>query len=63
MKKEREKAFAKIEGIYTNDLECKIESYIILFETESLEKLLNEVFKGHKIKKIKIELNYKMGRG
>lgn len=39
-----------------------IEIFIIMYGTKDLEKILNKVFKAHNIEKIKIKLNYKMGK-
>jgi len=46
---------------HKNQIE-NIELFIIMYGTEDLEKILNTVFEAHNIKKIKIELNYTMGK-
>ena len=50
---------------YTDVLESQeenIELFIIMYGTKDLEGILNKIFKAHNIKKIKIELNCKMGK-
>jgi len=46
---------------HKNQIE-NIELFILMYGTKDLEEVLNTVFVAHNIKKIKIELNYKMGK-
>ena len=50
---------------YTDVLKSQeesIELFIIMYGTKDLEGILNKIFVAHNIKKIKIELNYMMGK-
>lgn len=60
--KEMQEACENIERAYKEQLQDHIATYIILFGTISLEKLLNKLFKEQHFKPIKIKTNYKMGK-
>ena len=45
-----------------NDQMENIELFILMYGTKDLEEILNKIFEGHNIEKIKIKLNYKIGK-
>lgn len=65
LKKVHKEIREEYKEIYCNtysELKTSIDIFIILYGTESLEKLLNEIFKERKIKRIAIKNNYRLNK-